>query len=222
MIDLREMHAPHPIARKLAPAFDAAALAADLAAMDPTWWARHAGPYHDGGWEAISLWAPRGDRTEQTSRGGAFGPTEAFARTPAVAAVLDHLGAPRNRVRFMRLNPGGHILPHADPLHTIAADLVRLHVPVATNPGVRFVVDGERVVMQPGELWHVDVRFTHEVENAGDAPRVHLVMDLHRTPALDALLAAGAAVRTGSLRAYFLRELAAARARASGESSGAR
>ena len=62
--------------------------------------------------------------------------------------------------------------------------------------------------------WHVDVRFRHEVENADDTPRVHLVMDLMRNAWLDALLARGDVVGTGSLREYFLREIAAARGRA--------
>lgn len=209
------MNALHPIAQKLAPCFDARPLSLEVASMPSHWWAPHLGPYHDGGWEIIALWAPRGDRTEQRSFGGALGPTEALAQSPCLEAVLNSFPAERNRVRLMRLNPGGHILRHSDPVHTIAPNLVRLHVPVMTHPQVRFMVDGQRIVMQQGETWHIDVRFEHEVENLGSAARVHLVMDLIRNPWLDSVLAAAVAVRTGSLKTYFLRELAATMERGS-------
>ena len=196
----------HPVATRLTLGFDPGPLALALDATDPAWWRRHAGPYHDGGWESISLWAPRGDLHEQTSRGGPLIGTAALAAMPAFQGVLAALPAERNRVRLMRLNPGGHILPHSDPLHTIDARLVRLHVPVVTNPDVHFVVHHERVPMQPGETWHVDVRFRHSVENRGPTARVHLVADLVRNEELDRLLAQGASIATGWLTGYYVRQ----------------
>ncbi len=210
MRSVNDMNAQHPIAAMLEPRFDTGRMCSEVTSLPVGWWAPHLGPYHDGGWEIIALWAPRCDRSEQRSFGGPMGPTEALARCPGLAAVLDSFPAERNRVRLMRLNPGGHILRHSDPLHTIAPDLVRLHVPVMTHPEVQFMVDGERIVMRDGETWHVDVRFEHEVENPGPTARVHLVMDLVRNPWLDNILAAAKVVRTGSLKAYFLGELAVA------------
>jgi quercetin dioxygenase-like cupin family protein len=204
-LDVREALRDHPIARKLSLAFEATALERALSAADPAWWRRHAGPYHDGGWESISLWAPRGDLFEQRSKGGAFAATPALQAMPAFREVLEQLPAERNRVRLMRLAPGGHILRHSDPLHTIDERLVRLHVPVVTNPEVRFLVNDQRVIMRPGETWHVDVRFPHEVANDGTSMRVHLVADLARNPELDALLAAGASEGSGSLAGYYVR-----------------
>jgi len=194
---------PQPTARKLLPTFDAAALAFDLERFDTHWWHRHAGPYHDGAWESVSLWAPRGDPFEQRSFGGAFTATPALAMAPAIRRALDQFACPRNRIRLMRLNPGGHIRRHSDPLHTIDPLLVRLHVPIVSNPDVHFMVNDQRISMQPGETWHVDVRFPHAVENRGRTARVHLVMDLVRNGAIDQLLAQGRPVGHGRLLRYY-------------------
>ena len=149
-LDLRDALRSLPTARRLAPRFDAALLQAALAALDEGWWHPHAGPYNERGWESVSLWAPRGDPLEQTSRGGDFSATPVLLRSPAFASVLDHFSAERNRVRLMRLQPGGKILRHSDPIHTIDSRLVRLHVPVTTNPDVWFEVNDRRITMHPG------------------------------------------------------------------------
>jgi quercetin dioxygenase-like cupin family protein len=122
---------------------------------------------------------------------------------PGIRQVLDWFPSERNRIRLMRLKPGGRILRHSDPLHTIDPRLVRLHVPIVTNPDVFFLVDDQRVEMHPGEAWHVDVRFPHAVENRGATTRVHLVMDLVRGPRLDQLLAQGVPVSHGRLLGYY-------------------
>lgn len=210
---LREALGAHAIARRLAPRFDTGRLEADLGRVHESWWARHQGPYHDGAWESVSLWAPRGDLREQTSKGGAFAATPALHFCPYVAEVLEQFPAERNRVRLMRLRPGGHILRHSDPLHTIARDLVRLHIPMLTNPEVRFLVNDVRVPLQAGETWHVDVRFPHEVANLGDTMRVHLVMDLIRNSELSRLLEGGVTLGTGMLTGYYARHLLPGRAR---------
>jgi hypothetical protein len=195
----------HPTARRLAPTFDPAPLVADVGRFDDPWWHRHAGPYHDGAWESVSLWSPRGDPAEQSSKGGAFAATPALAAAPALRATLDAFAHERNRIRLMRLHPGGHIMRHSDPLHTIDPRLVRVHVPVITNPDVWFMVNDARVTMLPGETWHVDVRFPHEVRNRGNSVRVHLVMDLVRDAALDRLLADGVPAGSGWLAGYYAR-----------------
>ena len=155
------------------------------------------------GWESVSLWAPRGDPFEQRSFGGAFAATPALLAAPYLREVLDAFPADRNRVRLMRLRPGGRILEHSDPLHSIDPRLVRLHVPVVTNEAVLFRVARRTVPMRSGETWHVDVRFRHSVANGGEAPRVHLVMDLVRNGELEALLGRGETVAEQRLVAYF-------------------
>lgn len=197
----------HPYARRLPVDFDSDRLAGDLGRFGDDWWHKHAGPYHDGGWESISLWAPRGDPFEQRSFGGAFSATPALLAAPYLSEVLNRFSAERNRVRLMRLGAGARIFEHRDPLHAIDPSLVRLHVPVVTNPDVVFEVGGTRVTMLPGQTWHIDVRFAHSVENRGAHARVHLVMDLVRDATLDTEMARAEAVGTGRLTGYFVTQL---------------
>jgi len=197
----------YPIAVRLPLAFDPAPMAEELSRLPSSWWHAHLGPYHNGGWEAISLWAPGGDYRNQTSRGGPFAATEALTRSPQLQRAIDAVPGVKNRVRLMRLRPGGEILRHSDPLTEIDPALLRLHVPITTNPAVDFRVDDRRVTMSAGETWHVDVRFPHQVRNNGADPRVHLVLDVRSSPQLDALFAGGTSLGDGRLTFYFAKHL---------------
>ena len=191
--------------------FEADRLAEDLARVHESWWGEHRGPYHDGTWDSVSLWAPRGDPFEQSSKGGAFAATPALKFCPYFAELLDQFPAERNRIRLMRLRAGGQILRHSDPLHTIAKDLVRLHIPVVTNPDVRFLVNDILVPLAVGETWLVDVRFPHEVVNAGAQDRVHLVLDLVPSPELARLINQAKVLATGRLTGYYAKHLLGSR-----------
>lgn len=82
----------------------------------------------------------------------------------------------------MRLVPGAGVPEHADinyHWHT----RVRLHIPVFTQPAVRFHCDGEAVHMAAGEAWIFDNWRRHHVENNADAERIHLVADTTGTAA---------------------------------------
>jgi len=196
----------HEVARKLALSFEPERLQRDLAKMKDSWWSRHLGPYHDGGWESIALWSPGGSIYEQTSRGSAFGPTEALRGCDYMPWLLTQFPCEKSRVRFMRLKPGGHIFRHSDPIESISDDLVRLHVPVTTNERVRFVINETLLTMKPGELWTVDVRFPYEVTNDGDTSRVHLVVDVLRNAAMDELLTESHSIGSAYLTGYFIRQ----------------
>jgi hypothetical protein len=205
MPSLEDLIRPKDVALRLPLSFDPDRLAADLDRMEPNWWHAHLGPYHDGNWQAIALWAPNGDRTSQFSRGGAFAATEALRRCDYIGDVIESFPGRKSRVRFLKLRAGGHIFLHSDPLHTIETGIVRFHVPVRTNPSVDFVVDGRRLNMRPGEAWYVDVRFKHSVNNFGTEDRVHLVVDVIPNPALSALLAQAESSGKGMLTGYFFK-----------------
>jgi hypothetical protein len=205
MSTLQDFFTSKDVALRLPLSFDPRRLAVDLDRMPPHWWHAHLGPYHDGNWQAIALWAPNGDRTNQASRGGAFGATEALRRCDYVSEVIESFPGQKNRVRFLKLRAGGHIFLHSDPLHTIDTGIVRIHVPVRTNPLVDFVVDGRQIEMRPGEAWYVDVRFKHSVNNSGQEDRVHLVIDVVPNPSLGALFAQAESSGKGMLTGYFLK-----------------
>jgi len=194
----------HPIARRLSFVFDRDRLAAALGGVDESLWRPHEGPYHDGRWESVSLWAPGGDPLNQRSFGAALGPTPVMERCPYFQEVLEAFPCPRSRVRLMRLRPGGHIRRHYDPMDRISTDLLRLHVPIRTSPDVRFEVAGRRIEMRAGETWHVDVRFRHEVRNLASVDRVHLVADLLPGAARERILAGAVPVAHAWLTQYVI------------------
>ncbi len=200
---LRDAIRLHPLARRLPLTFSAVDMASEVAALPADWWRRHLGPYHDGGWESISLWAPGGNLHQQRSQGGPFAATPALKSCPYLGEVLMAFSGARHRIRLMRLRTGGRILRHSDPAHTISRDLTRIHVPITTSPEVSFIVNGRRIPFQPGEAWHIEVRFPHEVTNASPDDRVHMVIDLIADAGLRQLLDNSTVHGRGLLTGYF-------------------
>lgn len=201
-----QVFARHEVARKLPLSFQPERLCEELQKIEEGWWRRHLGPYHDGGWEAVALWAPGGNLFEQTSRGRPFAATPALERSSYFQEVLATFRCEKSRVRLMRLNPGGHIFRHSDPIETISRGLLRVHVPVTTNERVRFTINDGLLAMKPGEVWTVDVRFTHEVVNDGGTPRVHLVIDLLKNQEIEWLLQHSSSIGASYLTGYFLKQ----------------
>jgi len=202
---MEDLFKPKDLALRLAPRFDPARLAADLARMEDSWWENHLSDYHDGNWQSVSLHAPGGRRSNQFSGGGTFAATEALERCDYVPEVIDSFPGKKNRIRFLRLRAGGEIFPHSDPMHQVDPDMVRIHVPVQTSPAVAFHVHGVRLQMLPGETWFVDVRFRHSVRNEGDTDRVHLVIDVMANSELRAMMRAADSVGKAYLTPYFLK-----------------
>ena len=80
------------------------------------------------------------------------------------------------RLLFARLLPGDVIIPHIDGTFSLL-HCHRIHVPIITNDKVAFTVGGERKNMKVGELWEINNATVHGVENNGEVPRIHLIID---------------------------------------------
>ena len=80
------------------------------------------------------------------------------------------------RATLVRLVPGGAIDPHTDNNFSLTHSH-RVHVPALTNDRVLFSVGGEVINMKPGEVFEINNRRMHSVENRGDANRIHLILD---------------------------------------------
>jgi hypothetical protein len=218
--DMVDAVMPHPVARRLPLSFDPDGLRRDLNAVDPKWWTPHAGRYYIGGWESVTLWAPGGDMRAKWSARAACGPTEALRQSPYIQAVLDALPGNKNLVRLLRLMPGAHIRRHSDAMDRISRDCVRLHVPIITSQQVAFTVRDSLLAMGPGELWHVDVRFPHEVKNEGTSPRVHIVADILSNSELRQLMDRAEPVEKGFLTGYYAKHALGALSRRVGTAFG--
>jgi hypothetical protein len=111
-------------------------------------------------------------------------PTSVGAACPYVRELLEGFEAPKLRVRFMKLEVGGHIGRHRDRLYGWELPILRLHIPVTTHAGVEFLLEDRRIDLRPGELWYLNTSKDHEVFNHGPTERVHLVIDLVNGPGI--------------------------------------
>ena len=152
--------------------FDAKALASEVAALPPSAWMPH--PMGFVGNDAVPLVSVNGGLNDDFA--GPMAATEHLRRMPYVSALMAELGGVWGRSRLMGLGPGAVVPKHVD-IHYYWRTHIRIHVPVITNPGVRFHCGGEDVHMQPGEAWVFDSFRMHEVRNEGSEKRVHLVLD---------------------------------------------
>lgn len=158
--------------------FDVARLQAEVAALPSEAWVSH--PDRLPGNSATRLISADGGETDAVH--GQMLATRWLQAMPYLQQVLAGFGVVWSRSRLMRLAPGADVPEHADinyHWHT----RVRVHIPVFTQPAVRFHCDGEAVHMAAGEAWIFDNWRRHHVENRADAERIHLVADTTGTAA---------------------------------------
>ena len=157
---------------KLPIRFDADALAAEVRALPPSAWTPH--PTGFVGNEAVRLVTPGGQDSDAIE--GPMAATESLDRCDYARQIMAEIGGVWGRSRFMGLAPGREVPSHIDINYYWRTHL-RIHIPVITNPGVLFTCGDETVHMAAGECWAFDSFLWHDVQNKGDAQRIHLVLD---------------------------------------------
>ena len=171
--------------------FDEERLVADLSrAMEAQWIPHFNTGGYVGNWKAVSLYAANGNEQNIFAH---LQDQSSITETPLMKEclyfkeVLDSFKFPVLSVRLLRLEAGAEIKPHTDHELGYEDGQFRLHIPIVTNPGIEFILDGERLTMLPGECWYTNVNFVHSVANRGTIDRVHLVIDGIRNDWTDAL-----------------------------------
>jgi hypothetical protein len=153
--------------------FDAEALAAEVLAIEESWWRPH--PNGLPGNTALTLITtdgiPESDKTY-----GAMRPTPHLKRCPYLMQVLESVGATWGRTRLMRLSGQAEVKLHVD-INYYWRERVRVHVPIITQPTVRFYCGQEYINMGAGECWIFDTWRQHRVVNDHERARIHLVAD---------------------------------------------
>jgi hypothetical protein len=157
---------------KLPVRFCAETLAAEIAGLPQEAWVAH--PDATPGNDAVMLVSAGGQIDH--GRSGAMAATPYLEALPYARQIMQHLGCVWSRSRLMGLAAKAQVVPHVDA-HYHWRSHWRLHIPIVTNPGVRFTCGEESVHMQPGECWMFDSFRPHHVQNDGDAKRIHLVLD---------------------------------------------
>lgn len=155
-------------------------LTADLEKIEADDWVPHFNTaYYEGLWSGVSLRSVGGvakqlypDPTATT-----FADTPILARCPYFQEVLATFQCPLEAARLLRLSAGSSIREHRDFKLGYEDGVMRVHIPIITSPDVEFFLEGQKVSMQVGECWYLNVNLPHRVDNQSTIDRIHLVID---------------------------------------------
>jgi hypothetical protein len=96
------------------------------------------------------------------------------------------------RAMAAKLLAGGRIIPHRDSHPSFGAGH-RIHVPIVTNPRVRFMIDGRPFQFEIGQAYEINNQKVHSVMNKGAADRINFIFDYVPPGALPARAASARA-----------------------------
>lgn len=153
--------------------FDAQALAEEVGRIPDSAWRPH--PNGLPGNDALTLITTHGD-PESDDLSGAMLPTPHLLACPYLMQTLEAIGATWGRSRLMRLSGMAEVTPHVD-INYYWRERMRVHVPIVTQPTVRFQVADAEINMAEGECWIFDTWSRHCVINDASRARIHLVAD---------------------------------------------
>lgn len=80
------------------------------------------------------------------------------------------------RAMAAKLLAGGKIRPHRD-FHQSFHYGHRIHIPVTTNPRVRFMIDGRPYQFEVGKIYEINNQLMHSVMNKGSEDRITFIFD---------------------------------------------
>lgn len=157
----------------------------ELAMLEDELWKNHYNKNnYEGNWSTIQLRSVNGRTDNNTAvqlvglqGGNAYMDTPLMDKCPYIKSVLEHFKIDKTAVRLMKLGAGAIIKPHVDDALNFEEGEVRIHVPIITNNDVKFYLEGERLIMEEGSCWYLNLSRQHSVLNEGNADRIHLVID---------------------------------------------
>jgi hypothetical protein len=131
--------------------------------------------YGHSGWKSLVLYGMNSTATSNNQK--PFVWTEVADKCPITKSWLTDnfiINDDTNRIRFMLLEPQGHVLPHVDhPTKGLSAINVAITHPAECN--FRFLNYGN-VPFAPGSAVMVDISNEHLVYNNSNAPRLHIIV----------------------------------------------
>jgi hypothetical protein len=141
--------------------------------------------YGHEGWQSLTLHGIDKHKTEHYTKYGFNSLEEANYHWTEVCELIPNLTSflkslPYKlfeRVRIMRLAPGGYIMPHTDGPGRIFSPL---NIAINNPNGCEFVFKNKGVVpFQPGYGMVIDVATEHIVLNNSNEPRYHIIVHGH-------------------------------------------
>jgi mannose-6-phosphate isomerase-like protein (cupin superfamily) len=134
---------------------------------------------YEGSWEALPLRSINGDTKNILALDGSnhFEDTFLMGMAPYIKQVADSLLCPKMSIRLLNLKAGAIVHAHSDQDLYFEEGEVRLHVPIVTNSKAEFYLEEERIVMEEGECWYMNLALKHRLHNKSTEDRIHLVID---------------------------------------------
>ena len=165
--------------------FDVKRVVEELDSLESSHWKDHYNKNHyTGGWTILPLRSINGDPDNIIAIHSSANDTSSLYRNTLLLSDSSHLETIINffkcnktSVRLMKLHAGAVIKEHTDHEMSFEEGEVRFHIPIITNPDVEFYLDDERVIMNEGECWYLNLSLKHRVVNFGANDRIHLVID---------------------------------------------
>lgn len=165
--------------------FDAEKMKQELAGLETGLWKDHYNRNnYEGSWSTIQLRSVNGLLENNTAiQASALQGEHAFKDTPLlhhcpyIKEVIGFFQMEKTAVRLMKLDAGAVIKPHSDHSLNFEEGEVRIHIPVITDPQVKFFLEEEQIPMQEGSCWYLNLSLQHSVNNESNIDRVHLVID---------------------------------------------
>ena len=136
---------------------------------------------YEGSWSTLQLRSIDGQFENNLAKHpgavNTFKDTVLMSHCPYIKTVTDFFKIEKTAIRLMKLDAAAVIKPHSDPDLNYEEGEVRIHIPVITNPQVFFYIEDERLLMEEGSCWYMNVSLKHKVSNQGTTDRIHLVID---------------------------------------------
>jgi len=98
---------------------------------------------------------------------------------PVMNDIISRLYPPGGtviRAMAAKLLAGKKITPHVDK-HQSFHKGHRIHIPITTNPRVRFMIDGQPYQFKLGEAYEINNQKKHSVMNKGNEDRITFIFD---------------------------------------------
>ena len=157
----------------------------EVALLENGFWKAHYNTAHyEGGWTILPLRSINASidniisiHSTAAETIPAYKDTALLEQCSYIRSVLDFFECEKTSVRLMKLHAGAVIKEHSDHDMSFEDGEVRLHIPVITNAAVEFFLADERVLMQEGDCWYLNLTLKHRINNFGNIDRVHLVID---------------------------------------------
>lgn len=165
--------------------FDAARMQEEVKALESAMWNPHYNKKHyEGDWSALPFRSINGMPDNCVSVHHAslqkdivYQDTQFLNHCGYIRSVIDFFECEKMSVRLMKLNAGACIKEHTDYNMHFEEGEARFHIPILTNTGVDFFIEDEKIPLQEGDCWYLNLSLKHRVNNFGNTHRIHLVID---------------------------------------------